>query len=348
VLSRRSPSTLSPAPSGDDLLERATAAATASPRANAYLALEPGVHLHPLSARGVVGYRTSGRSLFAVGGVLGDPDAMTEHLERLRSTALGAGFKRVLLFPVSTSERAAVEAAGFRVVQVGSEAVVDPACFRLEGPQHADLRQMCNRARKRWGLRVVELDLAVDYGRLVGFFDAWRSGLSGRAPMRLVLGTPCLDSPLGRRYFGAENDGGLAAVVTVTPSRSGAAWAVDVMARKKGGPSGAMDLLLSETIAALGREGIRRMSLGSCPMSEKAHAEDPAPPLLTGIFHGLYRSWLGNRLFHFHGLAHFKNKFAPSWEPVLIGCAPRLGVWDLYAGCRMWGLFGDGDEVFTD
>ena len=83
-------------------------------------------------------------------------------------------------------------------------------------------------------------------------------------------------------------------------------------------------------------------------MSEKAHAEDPAPPLLTGIFHGLYRSWLGNRLFHFHGLAHFKNKFAPSWEPVLIGCAPRLGVWDLYAGCRMWGLFGDGDEVFTD
>jgi lysylphosphatidylglycerol synthetase-like protein (DUF2156 family) len=61
--------------------------------------------------------------------------------------------------------------------------------------------------------------------------------------------------------------------------------------------------------------------------------------LLRRIFRVLYASSLGNRVFGFRRLHQFKSKFRPRWEPVYFAASPRLGIWSLYLGCRMWGLY---------
>ena len=65
-----------------------------------------------------------------------------------------------------------------------------------------------------------------------------------------------------------------------------------------------------------------------------------APWSLRAFMAFLFRSSIGQRLFGFRQLFHFKNKFAPQWEPVYLAGWPRMGFWSMYAGGRMWGLFG--------
>ncbi len=332
-------------------VSRAEAAALAaqSPRGNAYLALEPGVRLFG-DAGGLVGYRAAGRTAFAVGGVLGPPDdddALTRTLRAFREALAAHGYRRALCFPLAPTELGAARLAGFDAVETGAEAHLDPRAFTLAGRESADLRQMCNRARSRYGLGLRETPASAANAELGAFFGAWRARRLGAQRLRLVLGTPALAEPLGRRYFGVWRDGDAepAAAVTLVPGWAGRGWGVDVMARHPEAPAGAMDLLLADLAVHLGGEGAERLSLGACPMQVGTGLGPHRG--LRRVFRYLHDSRLGNRLFRFAGLSHFKAKFAPTWEPVYMGIWPRVGVWALYQGCRMWGLFGDPESCFT-
>ncbi|MCA9563347.1 MAG: DUF2156 domain-containing protein [Myxococcales bacterium] len=319
-----------------------------SPRGNGYLALEPGTRRF---SRGddLIAYRVSGRTAFIVGGTHRGPDSGNEVLSQFVEVAKSAKIRRVLLFPVQEADRSAVEQVGFKTLQVGSEAFVDPQTFDLQGKRFADLRQMVNRATKRFDLGVEELDPHADREALQDFFQQWRKSLGGPHPLRLLVGTPCVDEPLGRRYMVARNEcDQIVAAITLTPGWGGDGWGVDVMARLRDTPPGAMDFLLTRTIQRVREEGCTIFSLGACPMAEDAPIEQVSRPFLRWVFRGLYATKIGNRLFHFQGLTHFKRKFSPRWEPVYIAAWPRLGVPELYTGCRMWGLFGDSPEIFND
>ena len=130
------------------------------------------------------------------------------------------------------------------------------------------------------------------------------------------------------------------AFVTLTPGWAGRGMGLDVMARTPKAPAGTMELLLIATMEQVFDEGIEFVSLGACPMAERHPLDGSDPRLLRWIFRTLYRSRIGNRLFNFRSLAHFKAKFSPRWEPLYIAGWPRLTVRSLYTGCRMWGLFG--------
>lgn len=320
--------------------------ASAAKRSNGYLALEPDLRYFRVHGCAFA-YRLAGRTAFAVGGILGDEGAFEDALIAFRSTARASGIRRVLLFPVSQSELGQVRRSGFGTVQVGSEALLNPQQFHMDGGQSADLRQMCNRARKRFNLVVKELDPRQDGEALENFFSEWR-GCLARPPLHLVLGSPCIDRPCGRRYMAALDETSTpVAVVTLTPSFGGTSWGVDVMSRLRTAPAGSMDLLLAEICLTLRAEGVEHFSLGSCPMSEHAPVARDDHRLLRVAFRSLYSTETGNRLFRFRGLAHFKAKFDPVWEPVFIAGWPNIGLRTLYAGCRMWGVFGDGTEVFS-
>ncbi len=320
--------------------------ASCARRSNGYLALEPDLRYFETNGCAFA-YRLAGRTAFAVGGVLGHEDAHEQALVAFRSAARAEGIRRILLFPVSQGELDTVRRSGFGTVQVGSEAVLNPQQFHLDGGHSADLRQMCNRARKRFRLVVRELDLHEHRDALERFFSEWRGSLA-RPPLHLVLGSPCLDRPNGRRYIAALDETSTpVAVVTLTPSWGGASWGIDVMSRLRTAPAGSMDLLLAETCLKLRAEGVDHFSLGSCPMSEHAPVKADDHRLLRIAFRSLYSTKTGNRLFRFRGLAHFKAKFDPVWEPVFIAGWPNIGLRTLYAGCRMWGVFGDGTEVFS-
>ncbi|PIE16416.1 MAG: hypothetical protein CSA66_07355 [Proteobacteria bacterium] len=313
----------------------------ASPRANGYLSLEPGLRRFT-SDHGLMTWAASKRHAFAVGGLhaTGDP---TRLLVDFRERLASARYRRALLFPVATEERAAAAAAGFRSLMVGAEAFVDLAGFSLAGKARADLRQMVNRGKKRYGVAVDEVRPAdAGGGDLRSLYRHWLAARPLEDPMALLIGTPCFDRPLSRRYLVARvpDRPDPVAFVTLTPGWGGEGWGVDVMAREPSAPAGAMDVLLTEAITRMGDEGARVISLGACPMAERTPIAWPESRLLRGVFRWLYASRLGNRLFPFLSLARYKDKFNPRWEAVHISAWPKMSVWALYAGCRMWGLFG--------
>lgn len=311
-----------------------------SPRGNAYLSLEPNLRTFRTDD-GVLTWAAAPRHAMSVGGVhvTGDGERL---LGDFRDALSAARFSKVMLFPVATEERRLVRSAGFRSLMVGAEAFVDTASFTLRGRKHADLRQMVNRGRKRYGVTVTEVDPASTAASLDHLYHHWLDARPLTDPMALLIGTPCFDRPLGRRYFAARSPDRPEAVafVTVTPGWDGAGWGIDVMAREPDAPAGAMDVLLTEVITRLADEGVDVVSLGACPMAERTPLPERDSRFLRMIFRWLYKSSWGNGLFPFHSLAHYKDKFRPRWEAVYIASWPKLNVWSLYAGCRMWGLFG--------
>jgi phosphatidylglycerol lysyltransferase len=154
--------------------------------------------------------------------------------------------------------------------------------------------------------------------------------------MKLLVGSPGLDRPCDRRYYAAHTAGRIEAFVTVLPGAPGV-WGIDVMCRRPDAASGCMELLLMHVAEALRDEGATQLSLGPCPMA--GITQDGAPPLLRATFEGLFGSWWGNKIFGFQNLYRFKKKFRPRWEPVFFAAGPRLGILELYLGCRMWGLY---------
>lgn len=310
-----------------------------SPRANGYLSLEPGLRIYRRE-EGVLTWASCGRTAFAVGGMHseGTPQAL---LERFVADARAAGYRRALLFPVSQAERSMTRDAGFSSVMVGSEAFIDLPGWSLSGKAKADLRQMVNRGTKRYGIRASEIGPLAELDELSGLYDQWMEARIVKARMKLLVGTPCFDRPARRRYFIAHAGDPTQPVAfcTITPGAE-LTWGLDVMVRPPDAPAGAMDVLLARVLEILQAEGAKTFSLGAAPMAERVAAPQGESRFLHGVFRWLYKSWLGNRIFNFASLARYKDKFAPRWEAVYLAGSPRIGVWSLYVGCLMWGLFG--------
>lgn len=314
----------------------------ASPRANGYLSLEPELQLIQCK-QGLLSVQSQGQNAFIVGGYHGPQEHLTQSLQDFIAQAKAQSHKRVLLFPIAKQEKQAVEQAGIRCLQVGSEAFLNPTQFTMKGKKMADLRQMFNRATKRYQLTSRWLDPVQDRHLIEHTYQEWLSHRPEGHKMSLLIGTPNLQMPGHRRYLGAFSPESSmpVAVVSITPGWSQEGWGVDVMARCPHAPAGTMEFLFVSCIQQLAEEGVKRFSLGACPMAFIPEATHPLPLHLRWIFHTLYHSALGNQLFRFRSLVYFKNKFRPQWEPVYIGGYPNIGMWSLYVGCHMWGMFGE-------
>jgi phosphatidylglycerol lysyltransferase len=332
-----------PRPLGDGSpdLQKIAKLAEQSPRANAYLSVDSELRAYECDA-GVVTFATSGRTAFVVGGPhTGGNEQMTKDLlNKFQGAAKAVGYRRILLFPLLGDQRHLADNTGFETIETGSEAFIDLDEFTLRGKEFADLRQMRNRAQKRYNLSVDELDPESDRQAMTRVYRSWLEERPSRHRMTLVVGRPQFDRPLGRRYFGVRDDSGLRVFLTLVPCFDGRGWGVDVMARPGDAPAGAMDLLISETALAVRDEGAELFSVGACPMALKSEESARHRPLLRAAFRYLYGSKLGNRLFNFQSLHRYKMKFNPRWEPVCLAAWPRVSAAGLYVGCGMWGLFG--------
>jgi len=330
-------------PFGDHVLDTGTLEGVVrrSPRANAYLSLEP--ELTGWSCDdGVMTFARHMRAAFAVGGVHVAEGGSTAALLKTFTEALrDAGYRRALFFPVSAEERAAFDAAGLETLMLGSEAFLDRDSWTMKGKSKADLRQMVNRGRKRYTLQTVEYTAQRAQVEIAPLHAAWLATKQSRHRMRLVVGSPGFDRPGDRRYFVARDGTGTpVAFLTLCPGWDGEGWGIDVMARPTEAPAGAMDVLITDVLTTVFDEGARVLSLGAAPMAERNDVTGHDRWFLRKVFRWLYGSGLGNRLFRFESLARYKDKFDPRWEPVYMGGWRRLNWWTLYVGCRMWGLFG--------
>ncbi len=254
-----------------------------------------------------------GRVEVALGDPAGEPNAaghvLDEWLDRCRRDDLAP-----VVYQGSPELAGRLARRGWASVLVGREAIVNPIAFDLSTPRMANLRHTVTRSRKG------------------GVAVSWSSdGLAGLNDPRLVEGMVALDQAWRRTagpqmgftvgQFNPQEAGHTAIAVAVEggepiafavlrPAGGDGEWMLDIMRRARAGVPGALEACLVAAIEALGQAGVSRLSLGLAPLA----GLDP---------HSASRAerWLARgarvvRPFYNHeGLAFFKDKFAPVWEP---------------------------------
>jgi phosphatidylglycerol lysyltransferase len=100
------------------------------------------------------------------------------------------------------------------------------------------------------------------------------------------------------------------AFAVLRPTGADDGWMLDVMRRARGGVPGAVEACLVTAIQALGEMGVPKLSLGLAPLAGLDPASDAVAERLLARGARLIRPFYDHE-----GLAFFKNKFAPTWEP---------------------------------
>lgn len=254
-----------------------------------------------------------GRVEVALGDPVGEPTAaeavLDRWLERCRRDDIAP-----VVYQASSELTAKLGRRGWASVPVGREAIVDPSTFDLSSPRVANLRHTVTRSRKggittRWspgGLAALGDPQLVE--AIVRLDREWRR--TAGPQLGFTVGTFDPQGAHGAIAVAIGADGLPAAFAVLRPTGSDGGWMLDVMRRSHGGVPGALEACLVAAISALGEANVTQLSLGLAPL---AGLGTDAPRRSE--------RWLARgarfvRPFYNHeGLAFFKDKFAPVWEP---------------------------------
>jgi lysyl-tRNA synthetase class 2 len=276
------------------------------------------------SGKAAVTYRVVGTVSLAAGDPVGDPEAwpgaIAAWLEEARSfgwvpAALGA----------TEAGATAYHRAGLDALELGDEAIVDVADFRLGGRRMRVVRQAVARA-ERAGLvvdcrRLRDLDEAARAEVRV-CADAWRDGSVERG-FSMALGRIAQvadgQSVVVRCH---DSEGRLRGLLNLVPWGSDG-LSLDLMRRDRGAENG----IVEQMVVALCREapalGVRRISLnfavfGSVFARGDRLGAGPVLRLWRSVLMGLSRFW------QIESLYRANLKYQPRWEPRFL-CFPRAG-----------------------
>ena len=266
------------------------------------------------TGKAAVSYRVESGVALASADPLGDPEAWPGAIEAFLSTTDRYGWTPAVL---GCSERGgtAWARAGLLALEVGDEAVLDPATFSLAGRSMRDVRQAVNRTeRAGWSVavrRVGEVP-AVELALLRGLADRWRDGpvergfsmalgrIGGVGDEHCVLAT-------------ASRDGEVQALLHFVPWGADG-LSLDLMRRARGSDNGVNELLITRAVMAAPALGVRRVSLNFAVFRR---AIEQGGRLGAGP---VLRRWRGllllaSRFWQIDSLYRFNDKFGPSWHP---------------------------------
>ncbi|TNC68053.1 phosphatidylglycerol lysyltransferase domain-containing protein [Rubellimicrobium roseum] len=239
--------------------------------------------------------RRAGACLVALGRPLGAAD-----LGAFARTARRQGLRPVL-YKCDAPTASAARAAGWRVVRVGHEAVLDLATWSADRPACRQLRRKL-RAASAAGVEVTpaaELPLA----RMEAVARDWAACHGGERGFSMGRFDPRL---LGRQQVLLAWAGGrLVAFASFHTARN--EWTLDLM-RHSGAPDGTMHALIAEAVIRARAAGVARLSLAAIP--------EPTPG----------RSWLRALGLGSCGLAQFKGAFGPRHLPRYAAAPGRLAL----------------------
>jgi phosphatidylglycerol lysyltransferase len=202
---------------------------------------------------------------------------------------------------------------GFRKLKIGDDAIVDLPNFSLEGKEAKKLRHTINQLEKQ-GIRFIRHDPPIPsevMQQLKRVSDGWLR-IPGRRERTFTLGLFESDYVRSTPVYAAVNSmGEISAFMNEIPSFCKGEATIDLMRHSPDAPPGIMDYLFIKLFYAKKEAGYLRFSLGMAPMSgfrenEDASAEERAVHYFMQQL---------NFLFSYHGLLHYKAKFATLWEP---------------------------------
>jgi phosphatidylglycerol lysyltransferase len=276
----------------------------------------------PDGIEGLISYGLAGRMAVILGDPIGPPRtlpgllaAFVEHCnqrDRVSAVYQASGLGRALLLR-----------AGFVVMRVGHEAVVDLPSFDLAGAARRNLRQTVTRAQ-RGGVTVDWYGAGLPPGsnglaeQLRRVERAWR-----RWPP-LGFSISCLaENDLGRVPIAVAHDpsGTAVAFATFAPTGTDGGWVVDLIERAPAGPPGALEACLVEGARNFRSAGAPTLSLGLAPLAGLDLEGRPWRERALGRSARLVRLW-----YNVPGLAFFKAKFVPRWEPRYVAARSDLDL----------------------
>lgn len=255
-----------------------------------------------------------------VGDPAGDPAAGVELVNRW---ARGCRQRDLVpaVYQASATTVRWLRPSGWHAVQIGREAMLDPVTFDLGAAAVANLRHTVVRSR-RGGIRIewsatglaglADPRLA---GRMTELDAAWRRTAGPRLGFTVGRFDPSDREPSAVAVALAE-EGRPVAFVVLRPTGADGGWMLDVMRRARDSVPGAVEACLVAAIQELASLGVRRLSLGLAPL---AGLDAPGGRLAERTLARGAR--LIRPLYDHEGLAFFKNKFGPTWEPryLLVG-----------------------------
>jgi lysylphosphatidylglycerol synthetase-like protein (DUF2156 family) len=279
-----------------------------------------------IDGEGLVAYRVVGRTAVVGGNPIGPPERAAETLRSFERDAAARGWK-VVMTGVSPTSLAALRGCGYRALQIGVEAIVDPRGFTLTGRPVRKLRQSVTRAQRLgWGIEAVWAEQLGDGDRdgIAAVEQAWTSRQPRLQGFAMTLG----------RLWGEPEDDDALFVLARDPRGRIASFlrfahypgglSLDAMRRAAEAPNGLCEAMVAVALGHARDRGIAEVSLnfaGFGHVMAAPVAELPARQrLLRWLLHRT-----GDR-FQLERLARFNEKFAPQWRPRYLLYRGRLGL----------------------
>lgn len=276
---------------------------TEAPRAEIGVIRQNGGTLMPLQD-GAAAVWPSGQTLCA----LFDPIGHTKDLPgTLKSAARDANLLP-LMYKCSARAALAARHAGWRILHIADEAVIDPAQFDTERPHCRSLRRKLRRAQNA-GIRAITPAI-LPLEAMTAIDAEWRAK---RGTARGgTMGRFCAAYLTEQRVVIALHNGQPVAFASFHASRY--EWCLDLMRQTAQAPDGTMHLLLHHAIVQAAQARIPRFSLAAIPA-----CPNPQNAIWRAVARQMVHRSGGP------GLRQFKSAFHPRWQP-LYAAAPSYAA----------------------
>ncbi|BBX96220.1 lysylphosphatidylglycerol biosynthesis bifunctional protein LysX [Mycobacterium lacus] len=304
------------------------------------------------SGRAAVTYRVEIGVCLASGDPVGDPRAWPQAVDAWLRLCQTYGWSPGVMGASSQGAQTYRE-AGLNALELGDEAILRPADFRLSGPDMRGVRQAVTRAR-RAGLTVRirrHRDISGDeMAQTIERADAWRDTETERG-FSMALGR--LGDPADSDCLLVEAikpDHQVVALLSLVPWGT-TGVSLDVMRRSPQSPNGTIELMVSELALHAESLGINRISLNFAMFRA---AFEQGAQLGAGPIARLWRGLLVffSRWWQIETLYRSNQKYQPEWVP-RYACyedarlIPKVGVASVIAEGFLVLPFSRRDKVHT-
>ncbi len=304
------------------------------------------------SGRAAITFRVEIGVCLASGDPIGDPRAWPQAVDAWLGLCQTYGWAPGVM-GASTQGARTYREAGLNALELGDEAILRTADFKLSGPDMRGVRQAVTRAR-RAGLTVRirrHRDIAPDeMADTTARADAWRDTQTERGFSMALgrLGDPADGDCL--LVEALDRDGSVVAMLSLVPWGT-TGVSLDLMRRSPHSPNGTIELMVSDLALTAETLGITRISLNFAMFRA---AFEQGAQLGAGPIARLWRGLLlfFSRWWQLESLYRSNMKYQPDWVP-RYACyedarlIPRVGVASVIAEGFLVLPFSRRDKVHT-
>ena len=283
------------------------------------------------SGMSVISYVLQGSTAVVAGDPIGPEDEQASIIEQFVAFCHEQDWS-IVFWQIRDKMAEIYSKAGFHLLKIGEDAIIDAQAFTLKGGVMANVRSSAKRAEKD-GLHVLfyrgqVTDLA-QLQQMDQISQHWMASKGG-SEMGFSMGHfDAQGDPQQIYALAIDEQQKVHAFVSFIPIYGRKGWGLDLMRRAEQCAPGSMELLLARTIEYMKNLNYQTISLGLAPLSN-ANEEDET---FLGTSIDFLTDRFGNPSKN-QSLFNFKKKFQPVWESRYLVYSdalnlPKIG-WALY------------------